>query len=81
MPQPVAEGDAFAVVWRRGTLPARKRSANDAAIQIRDAIAKARVKEETDKLVAQLRAARVHDENAALLDQLESAAALLPPPK
>jgi peptidyl-prolyl cis-trans isomerase C len=80
VPQPVAEGDAFAVVWRRGTLLARKRSATDAAPQIRDAIAKARVKDETDKLVARLRAARVHDENAALLDQLESAAAAAPPP-
>jgi hypothetical protein len=73
--QPVAEGDFFAVVWRRGTVAARRRTADDVAPQIRDAIAKARVKEETDKLVAALRATRVRDENAAPLDTLE-----LPPP-
>jgi peptidyl-prolyl cis-trans isomerase C len=80
VPQPVSEGDYFAVVWRRGTIAARKRTVTDAAAQIRDTIARARVKDETDKLVAQLRAARVHDENAAPLDQLESAAAPPPPP-
>lgn len=69
--QPVAEGDFFAVVWRRGTVAARKRSAEDVAPQIRDAIAKARVKEATDKLVLDLRAARVRDETPALLDTLE----------
>jgi peptidyl-prolyl cis-trans isomerase C len=71
VPEPVVEGDFFAVVWRRGTLAGRKRSADDVAPQIRDAVAKARVKDETEKLIASLRAARVHDENAALLDTLE----------
>jgi peptidyl-prolyl cis-trans isomerase C len=71
VPQPVAEGDYFSVVWRRGTIAARKRTAADAAQQIRDAIAKARVKVETDRLVARLRAARVRDEHPELLDQLE----------
>jgi peptidyl-prolyl cis-trans isomerase C len=71
VPQPVSEGDYFSVVWRRGTLAARKRTAADAAPQIRDAIAKARVKDETDRLVAQLRAAHVRDEHPELLDQLE----------
>jgi peptidyl-prolyl cis-trans isomerase C len=75
VPQPVSEGDYFAVVWRRGTIAARKRTVTDAAAQIRDTIARARVKDETDKLVAQLRAAHVRDEHAELLDQLEPASA------
>ncbi len=71
VPQPVAEGDLFAVVWRRGTIAARKHTADDVAPPIRDAVAKAHVKEETDRLLAGLRAARVHDENASLLDGLD----------
>ena len=73
VPQPVAEGDFFAVVWRRGTMPARKPSADDVAPQVHDAVIKARLKDETDKLLATLRAARVHDENDALLDTLDLA--------
>jgi peptidyl-prolyl cis-trans isomerase C len=64
---PVEEGEYFAVVWRRGTIPPNKRSVDDAAAQIRDAIWKARVKEETDKLVAGLRAARLTDLHDDLL--------------
>jgi peptidyl-prolyl cis-trans isomerase C len=71
VPQPVAEGDLFAVVWRRGTIAARKHTADDVAPEIRDAVAKARVKEETDRLLAALHASRVRDENASLLDGLE----------
>jgi peptidyl-prolyl cis-trans isomerase C len=70
-PQPVAEGAFFAVVWRRGTVAARKHTVDDVAPQVRDAVAKERVKDETDKLVSTLRAAHVHDENDALLDTLE----------
>jgi peptidyl-prolyl cis-trans isomerase C len=68
---PVQEGEYFAVVWRRGTIPPNKRSVDDAAAQIRDAIWKARVKEETDRLVAGLRAARLtnlHDDLLLTID-------------
>ena len=58
---PVPEGDAFAVVWRHGTIPATKRSVDDVAPQIRDTLWKGRVKDETDKLVASLRAAKLRD--------------------
>jgi peptidyl-prolyl cis-trans isomerase C len=61
VPAPVPEGDGFSVVWRHGTIPANKRSVDDVAAQIRDTIWKARVKEETDKLVASLRASKLKD--------------------
>ena len=67
VPAPVQEGEYWAVVWRRGTIPPNKRSVDDAAAQIRDAIWKARVKEETDKLVAGLRAAKLRDLHDDLL--------------
>jgi peptidyl-prolyl cis-trans isomerase C len=61
VPTPVPEGDGFSVVWRHGTIPANKRSVDDVAAQIRDTLWKARVKEETDKLVASLRASKLKD--------------------
>jgi peptidyl-prolyl cis-trans isomerase C len=67
---PVKEGDNWAVVWRRGTIPATKRSIDDVAAQIRDTIWKQRVKEETDKLVAELRKKNLHDLDEAPLAEL-----------
>jgi peptidyl-prolyl cis-trans isomerase C len=61
VPTPVPEGDAFAVVWRHGTIPATKRSVDDVAAQIRDTLWKGRVKDATDKLVASLRASKLRD--------------------
>jgi peptidyl-prolyl cis-trans isomerase C len=71
VPTPVPEGNGFAVVWRRGTIAATKRSVEDAAAQIRDAIWKTRVKEEKDKLLAAVRASKVRDVNESLLDSIE----------
>jgi hypothetical protein len=68
---PVAEGDFFSVVWRRGTLAAQRRSVEDVAPQIREILWRQRVKDETDKLVASLRAAKLRDLHEELLDTLE----------
>jgi peptidyl-prolyl cis-trans isomerase C len=68
---PVPEGDSFAVVWRRGTLAASKRTVDDVAAQIRDAVWSERVKSETDRLVAHLRESKLRDLNPALLDDVD----------
>ncbi len=73
---PVAEGSYFSVVWRRGTIPAAKRSVQDMAPQIRDAIWRTRIKTETDRLLASLRAAKVRDLSEDLLDAPEVADAV-----
>jgi len=65
VPVPVKEPDGYDVVWRRGSIPANKRSVDDVAAQIRDTLWKQRVKEETDKLVASLRAAHLKDYDEA----------------
>ncbi len=75
VPQPVAEGDYFAVVWRRGTIAATKRSPVEAAAQIRDTLWKRRVKDATDALLAGLRKDRVKDLNAGILSTVD-----IPPP-
>ncbi len=67
---PVTEGESFSVVWRRGTIAATRRSVDDAAAQIRDTIWKTRVKEETDKLVASLRASKLRDLDEGLLERI-----------
>jgi peptidyl-prolyl cis-trans isomerase C len=70
VPSPVSEGEYFAVVWRRGTIAATRRSVEDAAAQIRDTMWKTRVKDETDKLLASLRASKLHDLNESILETL-----------
>ena len=68
---PVVEGAYFSVVWRRGTAAATKRSVQDAAAQIRDTLRRARIKDETDRVVSRLRASRLHDLDQELLDQID----------
>jgi hypothetical protein len=72
---PVAEGDSFAVLWRRGTIAAVHRSVDQVADAIRDELVRERVKVETDRLLAALRPAKVRDENASPLETIESPAA------
>jgi peptidyl-prolyl cis-trans isomerase C len=71
VPEPVAEGQYFSVVWRRGTIAPIKRTVDEVAAQIRDAIWKARVKEETDKLLARLHAERVRELDPSLLGAVQ----------
>jgi peptidyl-prolyl cis-trans isomerase C len=65
---PVAEGEFFSVVWRRGTTGPQKRSVEEVASPIREILRRESVKTETDKLLATLRAAKVRDLHEDLLD-------------
>ncbi|HEY1694762.1 MAG TPA: peptidyl-prolyl cis-trans isomerase [Polyangiaceae bacterium] len=67
VPAPVPEGENWAVVWRKGTIVATKRPVDQVAAQIRDTLWKARVKDETDKLTASLRASKLRDFDEAPL--------------
>ncbi len=71
--QPIAEGENFAVIWRRGTIAASKRSLDDATPQIRDTIWKERVETAQKKLLEDLRAKNVRDVNEDLLRGLNVA--------
>jgi peptidyl-prolyl cis-trans isomerase C len=71
VPEPVAEGERFAVVWRRGTIVSTKRTVDDVAAQIRDTLWKTRLKEETDREIAHLRASKLRDINEGLLDTID----------
>ncbi len=71
VPEPVPEQGMFAVVWRRGTLPERHQTFEQASPQIREQLAKQRFKDAVTKLTADLRAAHVHDLNESAIDGLE----------
>ena len=69
--QPVAEGSGFAVVWRRGTVPANKRSVEESSAQIRAALFRERTESGEKKLIDDLRAKNVKEVNAGLLGLIE----------
>jgi peptidyl-prolyl cis-trans isomerase C len=71
VPSPVPEGPNFAVVWRRGSLPARHRTLAELAPAVRDTIWKNRIKDAADQLLTNLRAARVRDVNEDILASAE----------
>jgi peptidyl-prolyl cis-trans isomerase C len=71
VPAPVAEGDGFSVVWRRGTIAANRRSVDDVAAQIRDTLWRARVKDGTDRLLESLRTAKLRDYDPSLADSID----------
>jgi peptidyl-prolyl cis-trans isomerase C len=71
VPEPIAEGEYFAVVWRRGTIAATTRTEAEVTPQIRDWIWKGRVKKETDALLATLRSERVRALDASILSTLD----------
>lgn len=69
--QPVPEGTGFAVVWRRTTVPATKRTLEEATAQIRATLYRERTEAQEKKLIADLRAQHVRDVNADLLKIVE----------
>ena len=69
--EPVKEGDAFAVVWRRGTLPAVHRTIEEETTAIRQVLARKKLEEGTKDLIKQLRADRKVEEEPQLIDLIE----------
>jgi peptidyl-prolyl cis-trans isomerase C len=69
--QPVPEAGAFAVIWRRATVPANKRSLEESTAQIRATLFRERTEAAEKKLMADLRAKNVKDVNVELLKIVE----------
>lgn len=67
VPQPVDEGGAFAVVWRRTTVLATHRTLEDATAQIRTTLYRERTEAAEKALMDELRARYVRDVDADLL--------------
>jgi peptidyl-prolyl cis-trans isomerase C len=69
--QPVPEAGGFAVVWRRATVPANKRTLEESTAQIRTTLFRERTEAAEKKLMADLRAKHVKDVNLDLLKVVE----------
>jgi peptidyl-prolyl cis-trans isomerase C len=70
VPRVIAEGERFAVVWRRGTVAATHRTVDASAAQIRSTLWKQRVEGAEKALLDALRASKVTEVHAELLDNL-----------
>lgn len=71
VPQPVPEAGAFAVVWRRATVPANKRTLEESTAQIRTTLYRERTEAAEKKLMTDLRARNVKEVNYDLLKIIE----------
>jgi peptidyl-prolyl cis-trans isomerase C len=69
--QPVQEGAHYAVVWRRNTVPATRRTLDEASDQIRATLFRERTEAKEKELLASLRQKHVRDVNADLLKIIE----------
>ncbi len=64
VPHPVPEGTGFAVIWRRTTVPATRRTLEEATAQIRSTLYRERTEAREKQLVDELRAKHVRDYDA-----------------
>ncbi|MBX3208144.1 MAG: peptidyl-prolyl cis-trans isomerase [Labilithrix sp.] len=71
VPEPVPEGSAFAIVWRRTTVPATRRSLEEATAQIRATLYRERTEASERKLIDELRAKHLRDVNIDPLKIIE----------
>jgi peptidyl-prolyl cis-trans isomerase C len=71
VPQAVPEATGFAVIWRRTTVPATRRTLEEATAQIRATLYRERTEAAEKKLIDDLRAKNVRDVNADLLKIIE----------
>lgn len=70
VPQPVKEGEKYAVIWRRGSLPAKARTLEQERESIQNLLERRRGEEARAALVQKLRSEFVKDEHPELLQQI-----------
>lgn len=73
VPEPVAEGSSWSVVWRRGTVGASHSTVEDAKDQIQHALLHDREDTEKKNLLAELRAKNLKEYNPELLTGIDVA--------
>jgi peptidyl-prolyl cis-trans isomerase C len=70
-PEPVAEGSQWAVVWRRGSLPAIHRSIDQESSAIRQVVLRQKLTDELHALIDKLRSENRVEKSPQLVDVLE----------
>ncbi len=74
VPEPLREGERWAVVWRRGTLPAMKRPLEAEAGAIRQTLLRTKLEETVERLAADLRKRHVQAVAYEPLDSVDEQA-------
>ncbi len=69
--EPIAEGDGFAVIWRRGTVPASHHTIDEVTSTIRQILARKKVESSVGDLLKRLRAEQGVQEQPQLIDLIE----------
>lgn len=69
--KPIAEGEQFAIIWRRGSMPAVERSVEDEIESIGQVLWRQKLESAKSELVGRLREKKVRDVNPALVELLE----------
>lgn len=80
VPDPVNEGGRFAVVWRRGTLPAENRTLDEERKRIREILLRKRLDDELQALLDSLRKRYVVSTDPSLLESPLPGESSTPPP-
>jgi peptidyl-prolyl cis-trans isomerase C len=71
VPEPVPEGQAFAVIWRRGSTPAVHRTLAEETAPIRQVLVRKKLGDAVKRLTEELRSGRKIEERADLVDLVE----------
>jgi peptidyl-prolyl cis-trans isomerase C len=71
VPEPVAEGKGFAVVWRRGSTPAIRRTMDEEESAIRQVLVRKKLEDATNALLKKLREERKVEEFPQLVEMVE----------
>jgi peptidyl-prolyl cis-trans isomerase C len=71
VPEPVKEGEGFAAIWRRGTLPAVHRTVEEETTAIRQVLARKKIEEKTRSLLKDLRESGEVTVHPQLIDVVE----------
>jgi peptidyl-prolyl cis-trans isomerase C len=71
VPEPVPEGGAFAVIWRRGSMPAVHRTVEQETMSIKQVLTRKKLDDGLKALLAKLRADKVRDVSPGLVDLVD----------
>ena len=71
VPQPVKEGEAFSVIWRRGSIEATNRSLKDETDSIRQVLERRRIETARQDLLRKLKTEQVKESHPELLQHIE----------
>lgn len=75
VPTPIKEGEAYSVLWRRGSIEATKRTLEDETDSIRQLLERRRIESTRQDLLKRLRAEQIKESHPDLLSHIEIEAA------